>query len=371
MGISGFHSSTKHFLRPTTIEKFRGCRLGCDVSAWLHRGAVPYAWEIHHGLKPWSAIKGGLPPWVEFPMKMIHMLRSYDIELVLVFDGRRSPAKAPTSESRSERKKVAKAKAIEFLKQGRKEEALKMLQQAVDVTHDMASDLILELKKRRIPFIVAPYEADAQLAYFSKRSVEEGGVHAVVSEDSDMVAYGCECVLFKCGLDGRAEELRRDVMLAPVSLSLEYAQRTAESEGSPVTITSSEVTQASSGDQGRIASAAKSRRGRRKSSQPLSFEGWNDEQIRLVCVLAGCDFLPSLKGMGFKTAHAMVARNKTAAKTLRYMRQEPRYESMQIHRKLNIITCVSWKLYQNSELPSGAHLPWLRWYLIQVAKIDD
>ena len=36
-------------------------------------------------------------------------------------------------------------------------------------------------------FIVAPYEADAQMAYMA---VNED-VHAVITEDSDLLAYGC------------------------------------------------------------------------------------------------------------------------------------------------------------------------------------
>jgi exonuclease-1 len=38
--------------------------------------------------------------------------------------------------------------------------------------------------------IVAPYEADAQLAYLSLINY----VDAVISEDSDLLAYGCSTV---------------------------------------------------------------------------------------------------------------------------------------------------------------------------------
>lgn len=36
-------------------------------------------------------------------------------------------------------------------------------------------------------WLVAPYEADAQMSYLAVN----GDVHAVLTEDSDMVAYGC------------------------------------------------------------------------------------------------------------------------------------------------------------------------------------
>lgn len=45
---------------------------------------------------------------------------------------------------------------------------------------------------------MAPYEADAQLAHLASLPQEEGGVAAVVTEDSDLAAYGCPRLLFKC-----------------------------------------------------------------------------------------------------------------------------------------------------------------------------
>ncbi len=52
-------------------------------------------------------------------------------------------------------------------------------------------------RQEGVEFIVAPYEADAQLAFLASIPLESGGVSAVVSEDSDLVAYGCRKVLFK------------------------------------------------------------------------------------------------------------------------------------------------------------------------------
>lgn len=59
----------------------------------------------------------------------------------------------------------------------------------------MAAQLLHEL---RVPFIVAPYEADAQLGYLYRRGV----VDLVVSEDSDCLVYGCGLVLYKFAIEG-------------------------------------------------------------------------------------------------------------------------------------------------------------------------
>jgi exonuclease 1 len=43
------------------------------------------------------------------------------------------------------------------------------------------------LKHEGIEVVVAPYEADAQLAYLALT----GNVDAVITEDSDLLPYGC------------------------------------------------------------------------------------------------------------------------------------------------------------------------------------
>ena len=48
------------------------------------------------------------------------------------------------------------------------------------------------LKREGIECIVAPYEADAQLAYLALT----GDVDAVITEDSDLLPYGCPTASF-------------------------------------------------------------------------------------------------------------------------------------------------------------------------------
>jgi len=50
-----------------------------------------------------------------------------------------------------------------------------------------------------VEFLVAPFEADSQLAHLACHVPQsQGGVAAVLTEDSDLVAYGCPRVIFKC-----------------------------------------------------------------------------------------------------------------------------------------------------------------------------
>lgn len=41
-----------------------------------------------------------------------------------------------------------------------------------------------------VKYVVAPYEADAQLAYLYKNNF----VHGIITEDSDLLTYGCDNV---------------------------------------------------------------------------------------------------------------------------------------------------------------------------------
>lgn len=45
-------------------------------------------------------------------------------------------------------------------------------------------------RARGVDCIVAPYEADAQLAYLTKSGLAQG----VITEDSDLLAFGCKKV---------------------------------------------------------------------------------------------------------------------------------------------------------------------------------
>ncbi|XP_073127911.1 uncharacterized protein [Henckelia pumila] len=51
---------------------------------------------------------------------------------------------------------------------------------------------------------------DAQLAYMSGLEVEDGGVLAVILEDSDLLAYGCPAIVFKTVRYGNGKEIALD-----------------------------------------------------------------------------------------------------------------------------------------------------------------
>lgn len=146
-----------------------------------------------------------------------------------------------------------------MLRLGRTSQAHLELQKAIDVTPAMAGHLIEELRKAHVDFVVAPYEADAQMAYLEKT----GEVSAIVSEDSDLLVFGAKCLITKMDQFGECVAINRTDFSNVVD---------------------------------------------------LSFAGWSDPEFRMMAVLSGCDYLPSLPKMGIKTAYKYVRRYKTIPK---------------------------------------------------------
>lgn len=87
-------------------------------------------------------------------------------------------------------RKAAKTRAIELLRLGKTDEARNYFRRCVNITHEMALTLMQACRKINVDCIVAPYEADAQLAFLNLQDI----VQYVITEDSDLVLFGCKKV---------------------------------------------------------------------------------------------------------------------------------------------------------------------------------
>eukprot|EP00122_Pirum_gemmata_P010249 Pgem_evm1s9469 len=52
----------------------------------------------------------------------------------------------------------------------------------------------------------------------------------------------------------------------------------------------------------------------------IRFSGWTIDKIRTMCILAGCDYLPSLYGMGIRKAYDFVAKYSDISLIIRALR---------------------------------------------------
>ncbi|KAI4302553.1 hypothetical protein MLD38_038282 [Melastoma candidum] len=268
MGIKDLLRFMKPYLEPVHIKKYAGKRVGIDAFSWLHKGAYSCSMELCLNSDGDRKLQ-----YLNYFMHRINMLRHYKVRPVVVLDGGSIPCKAATQDDRERRRKASRDLAMEKLEGGDVQAASELFQRGVSITSTMAYRLIQELKAEDIEFIVAPYEADAQLAYLSSLEAEKGGIAAVITEDSDLVAYGCQAIIFKMDRYGNGEELA--------------LKKVFES----------------------------------KDIVP-SFQNFSMELFTGMCVLAGCDFLPSVPGIGIKKAFSLVTKYQNLDRVLSVLRFE-------------------------------------------------
>ncbi|KAL2752154.1 hypothetical protein ACRALDRAFT_1083703 [Sodiomyces alcalophilus JCM 7366] len=262
MGVAGLLPLLKSIQRPTELKKLAGETLGVDAYGWLHRGAVACAMELAQG-KPTRK-------YVDFAMHRVRMLRHFGVTPYVVFDGDFLPSKAMTEASRSKRREDSRKLGMELLKAGKPSQAYLEFQKAIDVTPEMARNLIDELKKLQVQYVVAPYEADAQLVYLERK----GLVGGILSEDSDLLVFGCKRLLTKLDQYGNCVEINRRDFCA---------------------------------------------------CREVSLTGWTDADFRRMAILSGCDYLAGINNIGLKTAHRMLRKYKTPERLVRMLQFEGKH----------------------------------------------
>ena len=322
MGIKGLPEVLRPWLKSVQVGKYAGKRAAVDAYSWLHKGAYSCALELGTNNRWWIRQRRDAP-YVRYCIHRAQMLRHYGITPVIVFDGDRLPAKGGEEKERRERRAECMRKGHERLAARDRDGATFMFAQGLDITPAMAHELIAALKREGFEFIVAPYEADAQIAALAQLGAkgDPGGVDIVFTEDSDLVAYGCPLVLFKLDKFGDAQELLlEDVMAGPPPEAPDdpngaYAmcdvdELDDDEDGIAVVGGARGKRKGGTG-----AGAARSKAGG-GAKGPLNFIGWKHEQFLELCVLSGCDFLPNIRGIGIKKAHALVAKHRSVAAVL-------------------------------------------------------
>lgn len=251
------------------IAKYRSQVVAVDGYAWLHRGVHSCAWELGVG--------GTSEKHILYCMGRVAMLLHYGVKPLLIFDGGHLPAKAAQERHRRARREEARAHAMQCTREHRHEDARKSFAKAIDVTPEMAAQLVDACVARwgrdKVDFLVAPYEADAQLAF----ACRSGVAMAVISEDADLLAYGTPRVLFKLDGDGTVDE----VVLADL-----FDETKCLAPGH------------------------------------IDVRGWTGPQFAAMCVLAGCDYADSIDGVGIRKAHAVATNGCCPRQVLRAARMQ-------------------------------------------------
>lgn len=159
-----------------------------------------------------------------------------------------------------ERKKArleSRNKAEDFLSKGETQQAMRKFMEAVEINSLMIYRLIQVLQTMDVKFIVAPYEADAQLAFLFKTKK----VDLIITEDSDLLVYGVSKVFFKMDPSGQGIEIDLANLYQCENFKM------PRSKGGAV---------------------------------------FDHELFLKTCILNGCDYCESIKGVGFKTALKLI-----------------------------------------------------------------
>lgn len=128
----------------------------------------------------------------------------------------------------------------------------------------MARQLIDALIEADVKYVVAPYEADAQMYYLERMGI----VDAILSEDSDLLVFGCKNLITKLSQFGECIDICRD----------NFA-----------------------------------------NCKEMPLAGWTDAEFRSMAILSGCDYLENIPRLGLKTAHRLVRKHKAIDRVHKYL----------------------------------------------------
>mmetsp|Transcript_23259 Transcript_23259/g.35257 ORF Transcript_23259/g.35257 Transcript_23259/m.35257 type:complete len:582 (+) Transcript_23259:2-1747(+) len=233
---------------------------------------------------------------VSFTLKRIEAMREECSALVLpVLDGNTPPCKLEVVRERSARRKRAVEERDQLVMNNNNEEGQDNNAESAEneaarteadvlskisnskrggmgkdysMRRDLLAELLNEFRKRKWPFLVAPYEADGQLAYLANT----GAVDVVVTEDSDLIGLGVPTLIYKLGgWNG---------------------SNTANRGGSSSSSSSHLGTMLHRRDLG--------------SAHDINLLDFSDAMLATMFVAAGCDYCPNLKGIGVVTARNIV-----------------------------------------------------------------
>ncbi|XP_074107167.1 exonuclease tos isoform X2 [Cotesia typhae] len=246
MGITGLLPFLDKSSKRGNISQFSGGTVAVDTYCWLHKGVFTCAEKLALG-EPTDG-------YVQYCLKFVQMLLANRIKPILVFDGCYLPAKAETEIKRRESRETNKRRAAELMRMGRNAEGKAILRRSVDVTHEMALQVIKKCQELNVDCIVAPYEADAQLAYLNTSGIAD----VVITEDSDLTLFGCTKIFFKMDIHGNGVLVEQERLHLAMNLS------------------------------------------------PSQFDL---DKFRHMCILSGCDYLPSLPGIGLNKAFKFILKN--------------------------------------------------------------
>jgi 5'-3' exonuclease len=276
-------------LKMGTKRRRRPLRIGIDVSSWVYKAAHGFGDMLgderhltNYGRQALVNeqqqatvqrqpntnnvnVEEYVASCTHYILKRLETLRTTSqADLLVVFDGKTPPVKLAEVERRRSLRQEHERQREEAVDPNadptvENERRTKAFRRAGAGRHfSQIIDALMEtFRSRQISFMVAPYEADSQLAYLS----HQGYLDLIITEDSDLVAHGAKAMLYKSVSelgDGK-----------PVGYLLQYSN---------------------------LGAVAKS----------LNLVDFTPLMMAVLFVAVGCDYCDKLKGIGLVTASRIV-----------------------------------------------------------------
>ena len=248
MGIRNLIKFLEEHFESKKLSDFSNQTIGIDAHVWLHSAVNQLMLDtsIITENKIISTIK-------EYFSNKIKLMKYLNIVPYFVFDGDELPIKEGIEKGREERRKKNEELFQFHINSKNLKDAKKQLICSIDITPQMTKGLIEYLKDCNIKFVIAPYEADAQLAYLYNKKI----IDLVLTIDSDLICYKTGKVLYLPNNDFN--------------------------------------------DVGKYIEFEKIFKFNTLSSKCLG--NFTQEAFTFLCILSGCDYTKKIKGIGINSAY--------------------------------------------------------------------
>lgn len=272
MGVTGLLQAVGK-PTPTKISQLGGLSFVIDGHCFLHKVAYASSYAL--------LIEDNIDQIVTRMVVIIESILKHALFVTVVFDGGSLPSKLGTNDQRRASRTANLDTAKDLLRQGRREDAYKYLSKAISFSAAQVTRIAHALykalrSKGDIAVMIAPYEADAQITYLHKVGIAD----VIVTNDSDILLYAPRKVLFKYDeTKGQGDLIVDDALSAGMFASL-LSTTTAESATS-------------------------------YSIRKIEAEALFMHRVMCTCVLSGCDYVPSLVGVGLTKALSAISTHHT------------------------------------------------------------
>ncbi|MGH0141377.1 UNVERIFIED_CONTAM: hypothetical protein FKN15_073630 [Acipenser sinensis] len=233
MGIPGLLQFINEASESVNVKKYKGQTVAVDTYCWLHKGAFSCAEKLAKG------------------------------------------------EPTDQRRQMNLQKGKQLLREGKLSEARERFTRCINVA-----------RARGVDCVVAPYEADSQLAFLNKSGIAQ----VVITEDSDLLAFGCKKVARARGVDCVVAPYEADSQLAFLNKS--GIAQVVITEDSDLLAFGCKKVLLKMDKFGNGLEIDQACLGKCKQLGDM----FTEEKFRYMCILSGCDYLASISGIGLAKA---------------------------------------------------------------------